>query len=51
MGQHLQMLQPNVRPNAIRHVDRTTIPAERWWTVQHGPGPVVATAIHDGHEL
>ena len=24
---------------------------ERWWTVQHGPGPVVATAIHDGHEL
>ena len=23
----------------------------RWWTVQHGPGPVVATAIHDGHEL
>ena len=24
---------------------------ERWWTVQHGPGPVVATAIHDGHDL
>lgn len=24
---------------------------ERWWTVQHGPGPIVATAIHDGHEL
>ncbi|MDQ3478791.1 MAG: N-formylglutamate amidohydrolase [Pseudomonadota bacterium] len=24
---------------------------QRWWTVQHGPGPVVATAIHDGHEL
>ena len=24
---------------------------ERWWTVQHGPGPVVATAIHDGHGL
>lgn len=23
----------------------------RWWTVQHGPGPVVATAIHDGHDL
>src|SRR5688572_6643141 len=22
-----------------------------WWTVQHGPGPVVATAIHDGHGL
>ncbi len=22
-----------------------------WWTVQHGPGPVVATAIHDGHAL
>ena len=25
--------------------------SERWWTVQHGAGPVVATAIHDGHEL
>jgi hypothetical protein len=25
--------------------------AERWWTVQHGPGPILATAIHDGHEL
>lgn len=24
---------------------------ERWWTVQHGPGPIVATAIHDGHAL
>ncbi len=23
----------------------------RWWTVQQGPGPIVATAIHDGHEL
>ncbi len=23
----------------------------RWWTVQHGAGPIVATAIHDGHEL
>jgi len=27
------------------------VSAERWWTVQQGPGPVVATAIHDGHEL
>lgn len=24
---------------------------QRWWTVQHGPGPVLATAIHHGHEL
>jgi hypothetical protein len=24
---------------------------ERWWTVQQGLGPIVATAIHDGHEL
>jgi hypothetical protein len=23
----------------------------RWWSVQRGGGPVVATAIHDGHEL
>jgi len=22
-----------------------------WWTVQHGPGPVLATAIHHGHDL
>ena len=27
------------------------VPRERWWTVQHGPGPIVATAIHHGHEL
>ena len=25
--------------------------SERWWTVQRGPGQVLATAIHDGHEL
>lgn len=24
---------------------------QRWWTVQQGPGRVVATAIHDGHDL
>jgi hypothetical protein len=24
---------------------------ERWWTATRGPGPVIATAIHDGHEL
>ena len=23
----------------------------RWWTVTRGPGPVLATAIHDGHDL
>lgn len=28
-----------------------TVPIEGWWTIQHGPGPVVATAIHDGHAL
>ncbi|HEY4071066.1 MAG TPA: N-formylglutamate amidohydrolase [Sphingomicrobium sp.] len=27
------------------------VPSERWWTVRHGPGPVVATAIHNGHDL
>jgi hypothetical protein len=26
-------------------------PAERWWTATRGPGPVLATAIHDGREL
>ena len=25
--------------------------AQHWWTVRQGPGAVVATAIHDGHEL
>ncbi len=24
---------------------------ERWWTAQFGPGPIVATAIHNGHDL
>ena len=24
---------------------------DRWWTVQRGAGPIVATAIHDGSEL
>ncbi|MEO7564680.1 MAG: N-formylglutamate amidohydrolase [Sphingomicrobium sp.] len=24
---------------------------EKWWTVQQGPGPIVATAVHDGNEL
>ncbi len=22
-----------------------------WWTVRHGPGAVIATAIHDGHDV
>ncbi|MEO6580977.1 MAG: N-formylglutamate amidohydrolase [Sphingomicrobium sp.] len=24
---------------------------ERWWTMTRGPGPVIATAIHDGHDV
>ena len=28
-----------------------SISPERWWTVTRGPGPIVATAIHDGHDL
>ena len=32
-------------------MDQTFVDVERWWTVQQGPGPVVATAIHDGHQL
>ena len=28
-----------------------TVLGERWWTLQQGPGPIVATAIHDGHQL
>ncbi len=26
-------------------------PTESWWTIEQGPGPVIATAIHDGHDL
>lgn len=25
--------------------------ADCWWTVRRGPGPILATAIHDGHGL
>jgi hypothetical protein len=25
------------------------VPAQSWWTINRGPGPVIATAIHDGH--
>jgi len=25
--------------------------SDRWWTVQRGAGPIIATAIHDGHGL
>lgn len=28
-----------------------TVSGERWWTVQQGPGRIVATAIHNGHHL
>ncbi len=31
--------------------DEQTAGSGRWWTVQQGPGPIVATAIHDGHDL
>jgi hypothetical protein len=24
---------------------------ERWWTMTRGPGPIIATAIHDGNDL
>jgi hypothetical protein len=30
---------------------RTQADDGRWWTVQRGAGPVLATAIHDGHGL
>lgn len=32
-------------------MDQFSVDTERWWTVQYGPGPVMATAIHDGHGL
>jgi predicted N-formylglutamate amidohydrolase len=32
-------------------VKKDSANSERWWTVQHGPGLVIATAIHDGHDL
>jgi hypothetical protein len=33
------------------HVVNSRSAPERWWTVTRGPGAVIATAIHDGHEL
>jgi hypothetical protein len=33
------------------HVVNSNALPERWWTVTRGPGPVIASAIHDGHEL
>ena len=42
--------QPNRGRNAYFLVTEAS-QSERWWTVQRGPGPVVATAIHDGHDL
>ena len=39
---------------AVERLERVTSSLsdnQRLWTVQHGLGPVVATAIHDGHEL
>jgi hypothetical protein len=38
----------------VKRLKQVTTPPphrERLWTVQHGLGPVLATAIHDGHEL
>ena len=29
----------------------SAVSCERWWTLTRGPGPVLATAIHDGHDL
>ena len=43
--------KPNDVPNAICCVSNDSADNAPWWTVQHGPGPVVATAIHDGHDL
>ena len=40
--------KPKGAPSAICSM---AVSNQRWWTIQHGPGAVVATAIHDGHEL
>ncbi|MDQ3074683.1 MAG: N-formylglutamate amidohydrolase [Pseudomonadota bacterium] len=32
-------------------MSEATHASDRWWTVVRGGGPVVATAIHDGHEV
>ena len=48
----LKPAQPNRARNAYLAMTKQpgTDPG-RWWTVQRGPGPIIATAIHDGHEL
>ena len=48
----LRQAQPNRSRNAIAFVTAKANPHHgRWWTVQRGGGPVLATAIHDGHDL
>jgi hypothetical protein len=43
--------RPAETESAAKRYSPMVDPSEGWWTVQHGPGRVVATAIHDGHGL
>ncbi len=38
-------------PKRYGGVSTKAVSDQRWWTVQQGTGPVLATAIHDGHGL
>jgi len=38
-------------PETLSHPMTDQTDLTRWWTVQRGGGPIVATAIHDGHDV
>jgi hypothetical protein len=40
-----------IRLAGMGHDNSTQTQPDRWWTVNRGAGRVVATAIHDGHDL
>jgi hypothetical protein len=44
-------LATDAAPKRYAGVSTTAVSDQSWWTVQQGPGPVLATAIHDGHGL
>ena len=38
-------------PKRYRRVSNDGVDNGSWWTFRQGPGPIMATAIHEGHEL
>jgi hypothetical protein len=49
-GRHV-MVAPAETESGPKRYSPMADHSERWWTVQHGSGAVIATAIHNGHDL